>query len=163
MLATSFNADVSKWDVSKVMNLQSTFGHAEVFKADVSKWEVSRVTRMSHCKSCFLLSLMHFTLTHPLSAVFSSTNAFNSDVSKWDIAQVESFDRMFFNAIRFNLKSSLEESWSDNSNFPGDSMFNGTCSEDRESGGTCGICGDVSSADGAHIVACGSHQGDSSH
>ena len=28
-------------------------------------------------------------------------------------------------------------------------MFNETCSEDREGGGTCGICGDVSSEEGS--------------
>ena len=35
-------------------------------------------------------------------------------------------------------------------------MFNETCSEDREGGGTCGICGDVSSVTGLQPAVCGS-------
>ena len=37
-------------------------------------------------------------------------------------------------------------------------MFNHTCSEDRESGGTCGICGDASSVIGLHPAVCGSER-----
>ena len=68
---------------------------------------------------------------------------------------------MFFEARRFNFKSVLESSlqWKNNANFPGDSMFNATCSEDRESGGTCGTCGDQTSAEEDHVVACGTEQG----
>ena len=43
-----------------------------------------------------------------------------------------------------------------NPNFPGDSMFNETCSEDREGGGSCGTCGDVSSVEGLQPAVCGS-------
>ncbi len=65
---------------------------------------------------------------------------------------------VFNYARRFNFKSDLESSlaWKGNPNFPGDSMFNHTCSEDREGGGTCGICGDVSSVTGFQPAVCGS-------
>ena len=98
-------------------------------------------------------------LTHFLNEAFHHASAFNSDLTGWDIAKVESFQKMFFNAIRFNFKRNLEETWSSNSFYPGYSMFNGTCSEDRESGGTCGTCGDQTSAEEDHVVACGTQQG----
>ena len=63
---------------------------------------------------------------------------------------------VLMNAHRFNFKVEVEAAWSENPNFPGDSMFNETCSEDREGGGTCGICGDVSSEEGSQPAVCGS-------
>jgi surface protein len=45
--AQAFNADISKWDVSKVTNMGSMFKTAKVFNADISKWDVSAVTNMN--------------------------------------------------------------------------------------------------------------------
>ena len=89
--------------------------------------------------------------------MFYNAYKFNSDVSKWKVAQVNNFGSMFFEARRFNFKSVLESSlqWKNNANFPGDSMFNATCSEDRENGGTCGTCVDASSPSGSQPVECG--------
>jgi surface protein len=44
--ATSFNADLSKWDVSKVTDMSSMFYEAVEFDADLSKWDVSNVKWM---------------------------------------------------------------------------------------------------------------------
>ena len=46
--AQSFNADVSKWDVSSVTNMQSMFNNAHSFNSDISKWDVSSVTNMQY-------------------------------------------------------------------------------------------------------------------
>ena len=89
--------------------------------------------------------------------MFHTAHKFNSDVSKWKVAQVNNFGSMFFEARRFNFKSALESSllWKNNANFPGDSMFNATCSENRENNGTCGTCADASSPSGNQPVECG--------
>merc|ERR1712032_360955 len=42
-LASSFNGDLSKWDVSKVTDMRDMFYHASSFNSDISKWDVSRV------------------------------------------------------------------------------------------------------------------------
>ena len=42
--AGSFNGDLSKWDVSKVTNMDSMFNLAMAFNGDVSTWDVRNVT-----------------------------------------------------------------------------------------------------------------------
>merc|ERR1712032_1004381 len=41
--ATSFNADLSKWDVSSVTDMDAMFYCASLFDGDLSKWDVSRL------------------------------------------------------------------------------------------------------------------------
>ena len=41
-----FNDDKSKWDVSRVSNIQGMFTRASTFNDDISKWDVSSVTDM---------------------------------------------------------------------------------------------------------------------
>ena len=44
--AKYFNSDVSKWDVSRVKNMQGMFLGATSFNGDLSKWDVTRVIDM---------------------------------------------------------------------------------------------------------------------
>merc|ERR1719183_1516491 len=44
--ASAFNADLSKWDVSAVTNMEFMFLEASSFDQDLSKWDVSKVTDM---------------------------------------------------------------------------------------------------------------------
>ena len=44
--ATSFNGDISKWDVSSVTDTSGMFRQARVFNCDLSKWDVSSMTNM---------------------------------------------------------------------------------------------------------------------
>ena len=46
MRASSFNADLSKWDVSHVASTGRMFARARVIHADMSTWDVSSVTDM---------------------------------------------------------------------------------------------------------------------
>ena len=45
---TSFNEDISGWDVSKVKNMYLMFGDATSFNGDISKWDVSEARYMSY-------------------------------------------------------------------------------------------------------------------
>merc|ERR1712037_1024603 len=38
-----FNGDISKWDVSRVTNMEALFNNARAFNGDISKWDVSKV------------------------------------------------------------------------------------------------------------------------
>ena len=42
--ASSFNQDLSEWDVSNVVNIKNAFCSASSFNQDVSGWDVSNVT-----------------------------------------------------------------------------------------------------------------------
>ena len=41
--ASTFNADISSWDVSSVTNMEAMFETAIAFNADISNWDVSYV------------------------------------------------------------------------------------------------------------------------
>ena len=43
---SSFNGDISNWDVSQVTNMDSMFTGAAAFNGDISTWNVARVTDM---------------------------------------------------------------------------------------------------------------------
>lgn len=72
-LATSFDGDISEWDVSNVIEMSSMFAGSK-FNGDLSKWNVSNVKQMY--------------------SMFSRSR-FNGDISKWDVSKVESMDEMF--------------------------------------------------------------------
>ena len=44
--ATSFNGDISKWDVSRVNSMNNMFMSAKSFNSDISNWDVSSVSDM---------------------------------------------------------------------------------------------------------------------
>ena len=45
-LASAFNQDLSKWDVSAVTNMAFMFSRASTFNQDLSKWDVTAVIDM---------------------------------------------------------------------------------------------------------------------
>ena len=79
--ASTFNQDLSKWDVSAVTNMRSMFYLASTFNQDLSKWDVSAVTNME--------------------SMFSDASSFNQDLSKWDVSAVTGMWRMFRDADSF--------------------------------------------------------------
>ena len=64
-----FNADLSKWDVSKVTQADSAFGNSPLFDSDVSEWNVAKMVTINR--------------------MFGWSSKFNSDVSKWDVSKVK--------------------------------------------------------------------------
>jgi surface protein len=44
---STFNGDVSSWDVSKVTTMKSMFEGAAAFNGDLFSWDVSKVTASS--------------------------------------------------------------------------------------------------------------------
>ncbi|BAV95415.1 hypothetical protein JBKA6_1402 [Ichthyobacterium seriolicida] len=80
--ATSFNGDISNWDVSKVTNMSEMFSYATSFNSDISNWDVSKVTNMS--------------------GMFLSATSFNQDLISWDTFNVTNMESMFKEATSFN-------------------------------------------------------------
>ncbi|MDG5816929.1 InlB B-repeat-containing protein [Chitinispirillales bacterium ANBcel5] len=80
--ASSFNYDISSWDVSNVTNMSSMFRDAASFDQDISGWDVSSVTNMAH--------------------LFSGSSSFNQNISGWDVSSVTNMSLMFSGASSFN-------------------------------------------------------------
>lgn len=68
-----FNQDISKWEVSNVINMKSMFDNS-IFTGDISKWNTSNVVYMN--------------------SMFESS-IFNGDISKWDVSNVRDMKLMF--------------------------------------------------------------------
>ena len=79
--ATSFNGDVSTWDVSKVTDMSGMFAYGP-FNQPISTWNVSKVTDMS--------------------SMFEGATKFNQDISTWNVSAVDAMSEMFIDAEEFD-------------------------------------------------------------
>ena len=81
--ATSFNQDLSGWDVSHITDMSYMFKEATSFNSPLL-WggKVSNVTDMSY--------------------MFQGATSFNQDISGWDVSSVTSMHSMFQGATSFN-------------------------------------------------------------
>jgi surface protein len=80
--ATSFNRDISNWDVSSVTTMYEMFMDADAFNQDLNSWDVSSVTDMHD--------------------MFERVTSFNQDISNWDVSSVTDMHDMFYGATSFN-------------------------------------------------------------
>ena len=80
--ATSFNGDLSGWDVSGVTRMASMFLGATSFDQPLDGWDVSGVTRMA--------------------SMFLGATSFDQPLSGWDVSEVFNMANMFDGASSFN-------------------------------------------------------------
>ena len=80
--ASSFNGDLSSWNVSSVTDMSDMFNGASSFNGDLASWNVSSVTSMSY--------------------MFYDASVFNGDLSSWDISSVNYMTYMFNGASSFD-------------------------------------------------------------
>ena len=48
MYASTFNQDLSQWNVANLINAQLTFSGATAFNSDIGAWDVGNVENMNH-------------------------------------------------------------------------------------------------------------------
>ena len=109
--ASSFNGDLSSWDVSRVEDMEQMFESSYSFNGDLSSWDVSRVTDM---RGMFLIA-----------------SAFNQDISSWDVSRVTDMRGMFLGASAFNRDISI---WNVSGVEGMESMFGAPSSFDQNLG-----------------------------
>ncbi len=63
---TTFNGDISEWNVSKVTDMSNMFAGATSFNKDISKWKVSNVTNMN--------------------GMFNGASQFTKELEDWNVA-----------------------------------------------------------------------------
>lgn len=92
-----FNGDISRWDVSHVINMNSMFYHSK-FEGDISKWDVSHVEVMSSMfyDSKFNGDINRWDVSNVKDMRFMFAFAiFNHDIGDWDVSNVEKMTGMF--------------------------------------------------------------------
>lgn len=99
--ASSFNDDISNWDVSLVTNLSKAFQNASTFNRDIGAWNTSSTVTMS--------------------AMFAGATSFNQDISNWDVSKVTAMNSMFSGNGAFNQDISK---WTFNLNVGLDNFMN---------------------------------------
>lgn len=100
---SSFNGDISHWDVSSVTNMSRMFYKATSFNGDLSHWDVSSVTNMSllfYEAESFNKNLSNWNVTNVtnMEAMFRDANHFNQDISNWNVSNVTNMKSMFYNS-----------------------------------------------------------------
>ena len=80
--ASSFNSNISNWNVSSVTNMEGMFLGASSFNLNISNWNVGLVTDMG--------------------GMFDGASSFNSNISNWNVSAVTYMRQMFFGASSFN-------------------------------------------------------------
>ena len=122
---STFNQDISSWDVSNVTNMGYMFGSSS-FNQDIGSWDVSNVTDM---KQMFQLAT---TFNQPIGSwkvsnvttmdnMFREATAFNKPIGSWDVSNVTDMRSMFYDATLFNQPIS---SWNVSNVYRMNFMFN---------------------------------------
>ena len=105
--ATSFNRDISGWDVSGVTDMRFMFNSTTSFNQDLSGWDVGNVTNMGsmfYGATAFNQDIGGWNVSGVTDMwfMFSSVDAFNQDIGGWNVSNVENMSSMFRNATAFN-------------------------------------------------------------
>ncbi len=85
--ATSFNQDLSNWNVSNVTDMGSMFNTALAFNQPLNNWDVSNVTGMQ--------------------AMFEGASAFNQDLSMWCVSNFPTRPAYFNNGASLLVGANL--------------------------------------------------------
>ncbi len=79
---STFNGDITQWNMSNVESTGAMFTDASVFNQDIGDWDTSKVTTMI--------------------SMFTGAIKFNQDIGDWDTSKVTTMIGMFTGAIKFN-------------------------------------------------------------
>jgi surface protein len=144
--ATSFNQDISKWDVSNVTNMRYMFHQATSFNQDITFWNVSSVTNMTSMfdqATSFNQDLAYIlpwgieispwdvSNVTDMSYMFNQATSFNGGMSILDVSNVTNMSNMFSSATSFNQDIS---SWDVSSVTDMNSMFDNATSFNQDIG-----------------------------
>lgn len=98
--ADQFNADISNWDTSHVINMTSMFSGASAFNQDIGGWDTSQVfwvDFMFHQAHNFNQDIGHWDTGQMvrMSAMFKEASSFNQDLSHWDFSGLSLGDELY--------------------------------------------------------------------
>jgi len=100
--ASSFNQNISDWNVSAVTNMNEMFYGATAFNQGIGNWSTSNVTNMLR--------------------MFALASFFDRDLGNWNLSSVTNMNQMFFGATALSNinKGKIHASFSSNQNWSND-------------------------------------------
>ena len=105
--ASSFDGDISGWNVASVTDMSYMFRGASAFNSEVGGWNVSSVTTMAYMfagASSFDQTLVGWNTASvtDMAYMFRGASSFNGEVGDWNVASVTNMRAMFSRATAFN-------------------------------------------------------------
>ena len=102
-LHSSFEGDLTMWDVSQSTDFSGMFERTPFFNGSISKWNVSSgrdFSKMFYWAESFNSDLSSWNVSHAqdFSFMFANTKASNIDLSRWDVSHVIWFKGQFSEA-----------------------------------------------------------------
>jgi len=104
---TSFNTDISFWDISNVTGMTDMFNGATAFNQDIGSWKTSNVTNMSgmfYNAISFNQGIGNWDTSNvtDMWGMFGQATSFNQNIGNWDTSKVFDMRNMFDAATSFN-------------------------------------------------------------
>jgi len=98
--ASSFDGDISNWNVSSVTDMHSMFSSARDFNQDLS-------TKVVNAGTAEQYTAWDISAVTVINSMFQSADSFNQDLSSWDVSGLNNFGNMFSGADAFNQDLSV--------------------------------------------------------
>ena len=143
--ATSFNGEISKWDVSKVINMNHMFWQAKFFKRRIcgASWVNSKASQIDMFTGspggvCTIALASRTSLKHAIVACLKLSpngDCFDSQsgsISEWEVSAVTNMDNIFDGETLFNgdiSKWDVSAVTTMSAMFAGATSFNGDLSK----------------------------------
>ena len=104
---TSFNGDISGWNVEAVTEMSGMFSGATAFNQNLGGWNTASVEDMSDMfaeATSFNggISGWNTASVEGMAFMFAGATSFDGDISGWNTASVDEMDEMFSGATVFN-------------------------------------------------------------
>lgn len=107
---TSFNRDISSWNVQYITDMSTMFREASAFNQPLARWNTSSVTNMSAMFYAFPggsiynqpLGAWDVSKVTNMNRMFFFNAVFNQPLESWDVSSVTNMDNMFAFALSFN-------------------------------------------------------------
>ncbi len=97
---------ISRWDTSKVSNMDNAFYSQSSFNTSIYTWDVSNVTSMINIFAYATsfnqpLNKWNVSNVHYMQCMFKGASSFNQPLNRWDVSNVSYMECMFYDAISF--------------------------------------------------------------
>ena len=135
--ATSFDGEISEWDVSAVRDISGMFDGATSFNHLLNSWNVSSVRDMSDMFAGATsfdqpLNSWNVSSVRDMSSIFDGATSFNRPLDDWDVSSTTDMTRMFAGATSFNRPL---DAWDISAATGMSGMFAGATSFDQDLSG----------------------------